>query len=1355
MGVLIIIAAGIAQRSALSLAGPAAGPGSAARPGTSAGPGAPALRALDKPAFTATPGELLALGKAAPTGDGSMVILREQRDVSYDDQGRATVRTRRVYVVQVAIRIGDDYDNAGRAMWHPSYQDRPVIRARVISPAGTVVELDPARVTDEPAGPRAAASDVRYVLAPIAAPEEGSVVEQEVVTIDRVPLPGGSMETLTIGPSFPTSSTVISYSAPLSVRLHHVERQLPASARVRHQVAGGRETWSYELAALSPRLDRELDLPDDVVAAPCVGVSTAASWQAVARAYRKLLDQRIAEGPIDLPAELPHAASAEAVDAIAAWVHHHVHRQGDGLDHELRVPRPPAETVQQGTGDGNDKATLLVALLRQAGIRAEVALIPGEWAPRVDPDLPGVNAFNRAIVRARVGARDLWIDPIEDLARPGQLPEDDQGRSALVIADDTRALTVTPQAASADNTVRDVRTFVAAEQGWSKLTRVVRTTGVFEIEHRNRARDARPDQLKRRFGARSEQLFGGTLEQVASSGPDDLTKPFELTFEVKDAHRVATGLAQINIYLYPHAAFEELPWQVQGNADTPRTHDFAWRRPGVYEVENRIVVPPGFTLPAPAPEQVRPLGGTATFTAHQEIDGRTLIVRFRLDTGKPRLTPAELAAVQAAVRELGDETVHIKIEHAAIALFEAGKPREAIAEAQRLIALHPAEAVHHTQLALVLLRSGAGEAARREARKAAAMAPSDVDALAGLGWILSFDTVGRMYIHDWDRAGAIAALRQAHKLEPKHLGAALALAEVLQRGPSGRMYDGADLAGAAEAWRAALEIDKTDENALGLARALLWAEQFAEAEKVVRGLGAGEDRDRWLVTAVAGRGGAAPAIQVAGELRSGAARNQLLGFAGWGMMMLQRYDVARELLATSGAMPRALTGRTAVLATLQRHPPIQLKPADPRSVVLELLRLQLDPLRKPAVFWDAVVERELRGGVARSAAAVVRGGVTGRWLDDVVQSMHLEVEGDAGVWRATVEDDGKPQHIYLALDRGAVKVIGGGESVTGIGRYILRGDARADARARRLLDWVRADLDRPNAGWYFFKQLWGQGIPTSHDAIQLAAAVLADSTDPDRVLPVATRCASTLPDAELACHEARFLAYRARKQWSEAVAESEAILALRPGWGDDRAQYHAWVQARAGRFDDADRTLDAVLARTPGHRGATFGRFEVGAMRAAAGASTSASADLVQRGEALVKLPGARPGDLNYVAWQRLAMAGTPGPAGDLTSALELARQAVDKAPQSGGILNTLAALEAEHGDLDRAIPDNIRAMELRHITEPTSDDWLVIGRILEQLGLTADAVAAYKRVTPSPYDVLVSAHQLAQRRLAVLGARP
>jgi len=178
------------------------------------------------------------------------------------------------------------------------------------------------------------------------------------------------------------------------------------------------------------------------------------------------------------------------------------------------------------------------------------------------------------------------------------------------------------------------------------------------------------------------------------------------------------------------------------------------------------------------------------------------------------------------VQELEDVAVHIKIEQTAFALSAAGKPREAVAECERQIALHPKEALHHDQLSTILLRAGIGEAARREARKAVAIAPGDVDALVALGWTLRFDTLGRPYTYDWDRAGAIAALQQARKLDSKHLGAIETLAQVLERDAAGRLFENADLPAAIEAWRAALAIDKTDEHALALAKVLVWSGQF-------------------------------------------------------------------------------------------------------------------------------------------------------------------------------------------------------------------------------------------------------------------------------------------------------------------------------------------------------------------------------------------------------------------------------------------------------------------------------------------------------------------------------------------------
>src|SRR5205085_614124 len=155
---------------------------------------------------------------------------------------------------------------------------------------------------------------------------------------------------------------------------------------------------------------------------------------------------------------------------------------------------------------------------------------------------------------------------------------------------------------------------------------------------------------------------------------------------------------------------------------------------------------------------------------------------------------------------------------------KAGKLREAAAEDARMIAMHPQEPLHHQHLAVLLTYAGLGDAARREARKAVQLAPSNPEALGVLGWVLHHDRVGRDFVYDWDRAGALEALRKARAIDPTFSKSAFDLATVLERDPAGAFYArGADMQGAIEVWTAAREkaVDPED-IALRLAEVLLW-----------------------------------------------------------------------------------------------------------------------------------------------------------------------------------------------------------------------------------------------------------------------------------------------------------------------------------------------------------------------------------------------------------------------------------------------------------------------------------------------------------------------------------------------------
>src|SRR5262249_14130878 len=163
------------------------------------------------------------------------------------------------------------------------------------------------------------------------------------------------------------------------------------------------------------------------------------------RAYRAVLDRRIAGGPVVLPSSLPHAPSRAAVDEIAAWLRGRAHGGAPHFGSAAVTPSPPAAALAPRRSPahsgaprlaGGGRAALLVAVLRQARIRADVVLLATRFH-HVDAEVPGLGGFDHVVVRARLATGDVWLDPSERLAPPGRLPALAQGRRALVIADDT------------------------------------------------------------------------------------------------------------------------------------------------------------------------------------------------------------------------------------------------------------------------------------------------------------------------------------------------------------------------------------------------------------------------------------------------------------------------------------------------------------------------------------------------------------------------------------------------------------------------------------------------------------------------------------------------------------------------------------------------------------------------------------------------------------------------------------------------------------------------------------------------------------------------------------------------------
>lgn len=1315
-----------------------------------------------------------------------ILFLENQESVSIDAEGKA-VRTR-YYVYKILTQKGATEWDTISAGWEPWREERPVLRARVITPDLVVHPLDPKTITEAPGRVihDNIFSDSRVVRAPLPAVAPGSLVEEEQVSRQSTPFIGGSIvERFYFSASVAIQHTQLVLDAPAALPLRYDVGLLP-NLKPQRTEADGRVHIVFESGPIEGVEDVDPGLPSDVPAYASITFATGASWQQLAAGYGSIVDNKL--GASDLKSlgdkiVAGQQSREQKISAILQYLQREVRYTGVELSEATIVPRSPKETLTRKYGDCKDKAALLVALLRAADISAYVALLNAGSAEDVSADLPGLEMFDHAIVYVP-GSPDVWIDPTDEYARLGELPNADQGRLALIARPESTALSVIPSASSADNRLAEKREIFLAENGPARVVETAEPHGSDESSYRRTYVD------KENKNARDElinymksQYLADKLDRMERSEPRDLSRQFQLVLESDHARRGSTDLEGAAAAIRLEGLFSRLPELLRereeedhekNNSDKegahkpkrPRTADYELPQAFITEWRYTITPPAGFQ-PKPLPQNVEIAAGPARLTEEfsAEKDGVIHAV-IRFDTVKRRLTAAEGHELRDKVAQIIDgQPILIYFEPIGQALLNQGKVREALKAYHDLIALYPKGAVHHLRLAKAFLAAGLGEAARAEAQTAVKLEPKSALAEKTLAEILEYDVVGRQFRPGSDYAGAEAAYRAAIALDPEDKTTIADLGKLLEYNHWGLRYGpGAPLKKALAEYR---KLTKDEIAEFGMQTfipyALFYDGQFAEARAAAEGLT--NQPVELIIACEAAIDGSQAALEDARKRTESEVRfKQVAESAGDMLVKLRKYSVASDLEEAGAAGPNA--SETAAYAALYRKtvPHEQFAFADdPVGSALRVVVLMDDP--------DITID-QARSVTSRNGAKVLatkeridatrnaaRATISGKarkgefsnvGLDLSLTRAQPKVQGnDATGYKVTLWPSSNYKSVrYIVKEDGHYRLLGSVRRDGSIGLEILDRIAANDlGGARILLDWFREDWhlevgDDPLAV-DAFPRMWtkGQEADAAHMKLAAAAALVFDKVTAAAGVSILEKgLKSTNSDTEkLNIETALAKGYRQLDDYAKALLICEDLVRQYPE-SDSLFYTREFNLLSLGRYDEADAVAQIRLKRNPG---------DMPAMRSLA-FNAQARGDYTKENIAWQKLiadgqPEAV--DLNNASWSALFT-------GKVQSAdVENALKANELDKDSPGYLHTLGCVYAEIGKTKEAREVLIQSMDAYDLDEPNENFWYAFGRIAEQYGERDVAVAYYKRVSKpeEAYQLNTSAYRLAQIRLADL----
>ncbi len=524
----------------------------------------------------------------------------------------------------------------------PDTQSVEVQRARVFKADGEIVEATSTDEEDLSEPWYGLYYDVRAEVVHMPALAPGDVVDVEYIVSD---VASRNMFSDYFGDvhffeeDLPRLASTYILRAPQSRVLYFNTPQLPNLVRT-DRVEGNEHVYTFT-AANTRKLDSEPGMPGFSEIAAYLHVSTYGSWSDVARWYRGLVapqletDDAIRQAVKDAVRGAPAGDERARIFAVYGLVLDRTRYVGLEFGIHGYQPYRVAQVFARKFGDCKDKASLLIAMLKEIGVEAHLVLLRTRRNGDLSPSPASLAPFDHVI--AYVPKYDLYLDGTAEFSGAEELPAPDQAVMGLDIA---AGKTVrTPVLPPDRNLVTSQWDVMLQKSGDAVVDEALTIHGQAASEWRQAYQS--PSERNDKYGkAWSEKHPGASLQALAVHVESRLA-PVAVTAKVAVPRYARVSDGERGALLVPVLG-REAEMQSSYARLSSRQYDLILGYPWVQEETVTLHLPAGATASLPAPRTVTSKLGSFTLAVTKE--GDAVVSRARLELDTERVAQADYAA---------------------------------------------------------------------------------------------------------------------------------------------------------------------------------------------------------------------------------------------------------------------------------------------------------------------------------------------------------------------------------------------------------------------------------------------------------------------------------------------------------------------------------------------------------------------------------------------------------------------------------------------------------------------------------------------------------------------------------------